>query len=83
VTTAKHSFRSRTSFDDKKMWTLDHARDRAEPERVAQPDDPEQREEHMAEYRKGCHQVNRGQGVLGKEQSGCSFPTAGQHGQEG
>jgi len=29
-----------------------------------------------------CHQVNRS-GRFGKEQSGCSFPTARQHGQEG
>jgi len=50
VTTAKH--RSRVLFDDKKMWTLDHMRGiEFQSERVAQPDDPEQREEHMAEYR--------------------------------
>jgi len=37
-----------------KMWTLDHMRGiEFQSERVAQPDDPEQREEHMAEYRKG------------------------------
>jgi propane monooxygenase large subunit len=42
-------------FDDKKMWTLDHMRgiEFQSPNVLLNQMTPEQREEHMAEYRKG------------------------------
>ncbi len=42
-------------FDDKKMWTLDHTRgiQFQSPNILLNEMTPEQREEHMAEYRKG------------------------------
>ena len=42
-------------FDDSKMWTLDHTRgiEFQSPNVLLNQMTPEQREEHMAEYRKG------------------------------